>query len=91
MEKFNRAVRRHHIARLKKARKSHWNVCLFGVQYEFPFDKSKAPTPRQLGRTVSTAKLCSCWMCNRPRKVFGRTLQELSFAEFCKKVEADDE
>lgn len=30
-----------------------------------------APTKRRVGITATTKCNCSCWMCNKPRKVFG--------------------
>ena len=30
-----------------------------------------APTKRRVGMTATTKCNCYCWMCNKPRKVFG--------------------
>ena len=65
MEKFNRGVRRHHVARLKEYRSKYYGY--YG---------EKNP-PRNIGMLVHTAKLCSCYMCCNCRKINGRTLQEL--------------
>jgi len=62
---LGRAVRRHHIARLKRTRKNYW----------WP-DRS-GNTPRQLGMLTQTPAICSCDMCGSQRKYEGRTLQEL--------------
>lgn len=81
MEKFNRAVRRHHVARLKVKRKSYWG---YGRTYgaEAPVGMS----PQQLGCVVQNPANCSCAMCGNPRH-FGNggtswsslTMQEKSF------------
>lgn len=58
----SRAIRRHHIERLKKARKNYFNGDL---------------DERELGKVVSTPKPCSCHMCVNERKVSGvKTIQE---------------
>lgn len=88
MEKFNRAVRRHHVERLKKARKLYWYPA--SLEWSYPLKKIEGLDPKRLGKVVSTPKACSCWLCNRPRKVFGLTIKEQSFNEFFKKVEDDD-
>ena len=77
MEKHNRAVRRHHVERLKKNRKNYW-----GYGYGRTGELSK----RQLGIIVTTPEVCACWMCNRPRKAFGRPLKEVMF-DLCVKVD----
>jgi len=57
-----RAIRRHHIARLKKKRQHYW---LGGL------------TLRSLGIAANTPKPCSCYACGNPRRHFGRrTIQE---------------
>lgn len=53
---LNRAVRRAHVARLKKARRFWWGREL---------------SPKELGRVVRTPKSCSCWMCGNPRRAGG--------------------
>jgi hypothetical protein len=58
----SRALRRHHLARLKKARRWHWG-------------RDLGQEPRTLGLAVNTPCICSCWMC-RPRKHAGPTVQE---------------
>ena len=63
-----RALRRSHIARLKKYRKSYWS--------------NWSLSEKMTGLLVHTAKLCNCWMCRNPRKVFKqKTLKEVSFDE----------
>jgi hypothetical protein len=67
MEKFNRAVRRHHAKRLKKNRQRYWS-----------WDKDLM-TPRLLGIVLHTPKVCSCGMCGNPRKWSQqRSIQELA-------------
>lgn len=51
-----RAVRRHHVARLKKSRASYWSA------------RHKPNSPEQLGKLVQTPAICSCPMCGNPRK-----------------------
>lgn len=65
MEKFNRAVRRHHRDRLKAKRKSYWGGILS--------DEAEA---RLLGFVARTPAVCSCWMCGHERRIYGRTIQE---------------
>ncbi len=67
-----RAIRRHHIERLKKARKNHWGRL---------FDKLLSDlTPRQLGMAVATPAPCSCWMCANQRHTLGELkIQERRF------------
>ena len=61
-----RALRRHHVARLKKSRSDYWGHVL-GLEWE----------PQHLGAVVQHPCICSCWMCGNPRKWVGeRTLQE---------------
>jgi hypothetical protein len=52
------ALRRHHIHRLRIARRFH-----------FGMDLSAQP-PRVLGKAIDTPTPCSCWMCGNPRKYF---------------------
>ena len=56
---FSRATRRHHVARLKKARKHFWG------NYDKPMEG------RQLGVAVATPAVCSCPMCGNARRWFG--------------------
>ena len=74
MHDTKRALRRHHLARLKKARRRDFSmnagaVCL-------------AADKRFLGIHVTTPAQCSCWMCGNPRRHFGQiTLQEQAARE----------
>lgn len=71
MEKFNRAVRRHHTARLKAKRKTYWGNGK-GTKY------SPYMTARQLGIVVHTPQICSCGLgCGNARRCYGRTRKEL--------------
>jgi hypothetical protein len=61
-----RALRRHHIARLKKNRRFYWGRDLM---------REHAKLQRSV---VNTPCLCSCWTCGNRRKHFGKkTIQEL--------------
>lgn len=58
-----RALRRHHLARLKRVRaKYRWGVA--------------NTTPRILGMVVNTPCPCSCYLCGNARKFQGRSIQE---------------
>lgn len=57
-----RAIRRHHRARLKHARRWYQG-------------RDLSQEPRRHGQAIATPCACSCWMC-RPRKNAGDTLQE---------------
>jgi hypothetical protein len=69
MEKSNkRAIRRHHIARLKKSRAHYFVVNWWSEEYK----------QKRLGLVVSYPKMCSCPMCGNPRKWLNeRTIQEM--------------
>ncbi|QIG72110.1 hypothetical protein EVB97_279 [Rhizobium phage RHph_Y65] len=70
MDKFNRAVRRHHRKRLRENRKIYHG----GLQWVI--DREKAKSFR-----VNTPTPCSCHMCGNPRKFFKElTIQERKFA-----------
>lgn len=61
---MTRALRRHHVARLKRNRR-------------FYYGNDLAKKPADLGMTVTTAARCSCAMCGNPRKFFLElTMQE---------------
>lgn len=70
MEKFNRAVRRHHAARLKRKRARYWGGA--------PKEVTGAQQARYLGLLLNTATPCSCWMCGNPR----RHRKDVSLAEY---------
>jgi len=79
MEKFNRAVRRHHVDRLKHKRKHYWGYSRNG------FDATNTPVEmdaRQLGKVVQYPQICSCGGCGNVRRHLwmndstGYTLQE---------------
>lgn len=62
---FSRALRRHHVARLKHTRKHYWGR------------GPEALTGQNLGMVVATPANCSCCSCGNSRKWFGeRTVQE---------------
>ncbi len=74
MEKFNRAVRIHHLKRLKKARANYWGYPrIIGGK-----DIERMP-PRQVGIVVQTPRVTQCMCCSNPRWYLGKTLAEASF------------
>ena len=65
MKNMQRALRRHHTARLKAVRADrHWGRSLKG-------------DAKALGKAVNTPCSCSCWLCGNPR----RHLKERTLAE----------
>ncbi len=77
MAQPSRALRRHHVARLKKARR-------------YFHGQDLAEHPGRLGKAVHTAAACSCYMCGNPRKYFGeRTISELGAQQAELQVDAD--
>ena len=58
-----RALRRHHLARLKRVR----------AKYRHAYANV---SPRVLGIVVTTPCICSCYMCGNVRKFHGRSIQE---------------
>jgi hypothetical protein len=68
MERFNRAVRRHHVARLKHKRRNYWG---WDRRQSTPFDQvPQAPEPMPvalLGKIVATPQMCSCLGCGNQR------------------------
>ena len=61
-----RALRRHHIERLKaKWKRSQWKNA---ASVAIPSLMSEG---KQSGMFVATRALCSCWMCGNPRKYWG--------------------
>lgn len=64
MKDMKRALRRHHAARLGKARRFHWG-------------RDIRNEPKYLGMAINTPCSCSCWMCGNPRRHLKKvTLQE---------------
>ncbi len=62
---MKRAIRRHHIERLKAKR----------IKEDYWCDKMD--NPRLLGICVNTPHPCSCYVCGNPRKHFNeKTIQE---------------
>lgn len=64
MKNMSRAIRRHHVARLKQARR-------------FYLGRDNRSDPHALGRLLRTTTPCSCWMCGNPRRYIGRALSEV--------------
>ncbi|WP_446470643.1 hypothetical protein [Xenorhabdus stockiae] len=63
MKVRNRAVRRHHMYRLKAQRQQYHNAA---------GDSDKVSA----GICYVTPCLCSCWMCGNSRDVFGMGIKE---------------
>jgi len=64
-----RALRRHHLARIRVHRR-HLQC------HRWKFEQDSPPHPRVLGRIGNTGSACSCWMCGNPRKEGLLTLAE---------------
>lgn len=80
---FNRSERRHHIERLKEARKRYWS-------------RPSPMTDKDLGSVVQHPQACSCPGCGNPRRHFGNsavslTIQEQSMLEAVRKYEFEPE
>lgn len=63
LKDLKRALRRHHVVRLKKARRWYHGT-------------DQWQNPKWIGKAVHTPQLCSCWMCGNQRKIDGPTVQE---------------
>jgi hypothetical protein len=66
-----RAIRRHHIARLKKKRKNYWGYPTFWYPGVIEDRFGRAPQPmdaRQLGKVVQYPASCSCAGCCNARR-----------------------
>lgn len=70
-----RAVRRHHIKRLKKARRYY--MCAL----------HRRDNPKFIGILANTAALCSCYMCGNPRRMWG----QISLDEMISNQDFDDQ
>lgn len=65
----SRALRRHHVDRLKAVRSKHQLV---------QGSNGENPSEKRVGMHVHTAAICSCTSCGNPRKRLGhRTIPEL--------------
>jgi len=64
---MSRAIRRHHRARLKKARQNYWGYGKFGWRSYCQFETIKM-SPQVHGSVVNTPTPCSCYMCGNPRR-----------------------
>lgn len=62
----SRALRRHHIQRLKRVRKHYWG---FGRHYGT--EGHSKMDARQLGKVVQNPHPCSCAMCCNVRRIHG--------------------
>src|ERR1035437_10473745 len=65
IKNLSRALRRHHIERLKIKRKNYW-----GYGTSFGREGISHPTQRQLGTLVQNPAVCSEYCCGNPRKHF---------------------
>ena len=63
-----RATRRHHRERLKKNRKSNWNVA---VWYSPTTSEELEDMDRRAAFAINTPCPCSCPTCGNPRRHFG--------------------
>ena len=68
MKSTKRSVRRHHYARLKKARRHYWGL-----------EGNDETEEAFLGMLVSTPSRCNCFQCANYRKNFGKTYKEKEF------------
>ena len=70
LKDMKRAVRRHHVDRLKKARSryNHVGIDRFAYASNSKTTYSKKEFGRRLGMLIHTATLCSCDMCGNPRR-----------------------
>lgn len=68
MHDAKRALRRHHLARLKKSRRRDFSLTASEVNL--------AADKRFLGIHVTTPAKCSCWMCGNPRRHFGQVTRQ---------------
>lgn len=65
MKDSSRAIRRHHVARLKNNRKNY-----YGTNRVYGTEGITQMTPDRLGKVSQYPKDCSCPMCGNPRKHF---------------------
>ena len=87
---FSRAERRHHVERLKDARKNYW-----GYGRHYGTKGIEVMNSRQLGAVTQHPQSCSCLGCGNARKHFGNsknalTLQEQSQIEALKTFEFEE-
>ena len=72
MEKFNRAVRRHHVWRLKQKRRFYWGYGARSFRHSgsalegAPLPPEPMPVS-QLGKILHTPQMCSCLGCGNAR------------------------
>lgn len=69
MKNMKRSLRRHHAARLKKARRFYWG-------------RDIRQDAKALCKIVDTPTPCSCWLCGNPRRTVNEvTWQERCLSE----------
>lgn len=77
MKDYSRAIRRHHVQRLKAKRKGYY------AQYRVYGEEGITHmTPNRLGQVVNTAANCSCPVCGNPRKHFGAITRKEQLQRF---------
>lgn len=75
-----RAMRRHHLARIKHKRTDL-------VINIYHLELTVAERRHQVGTLANSGTRCSCWMCGNPRRYFKeKTHQEKSWLQFCKSL-----
>jgi len=89
MERFNRAVRRHHIERLKNSRRFYWGYGNASYRHAGSAQDG-APRPpegmssKAIGKLVQNPQMCSCLGCGNQRHNtagWTPTLQEQRWAQ----------
>lgn len=97
MREGNRAIRRFHVARLKKKRKNYWG---YPTRWSRPYDAlPSAPVEmdkQQLGKVVQYPQACSCAGCCNVRRAPNMnggeyTLQERRYFENYKEQLVEEE
>ena len=76
-ESQGRALRRHHVARLKRRRKSYWGYpSVLGTPLDEAPQAPRSMDARQLGKVTQNPQMCSCPACGNARRLVGGTMQE---------------
>lgn len=70
MKERNRALKRHHDARIKVKRTQYVNTWTEATR------PVRVPTDKEIGRKACTPTNCSCYMCGNPRKYDGELTRE---------------
>jgi hypothetical protein len=70
---MSRAIRRHHLERVKSRAKRHmatWHAFRPATQ------PVQEPSVRRIGQHAATPHPCSCYACGNQRQIYGNTRQE---------------